>query len=136
MSFIKLKWRRCSLSLLPPLSVCLPSLISSAFFFMREGSAIAAPSVRLLAGEMDVSVSQSRLISARCSVYFRLFRGVLAGKVHRCSFYFNSQICLGKVELRSFCFAVFQQSLFVLFFWSGTLGCWPTCQFAIQHSKE
>lgn len=93
----------------PPLSVCLPSLISSAFFFMREGSAIAAPSVRSLAGEMDVSVSQSCLISVRCSVYFRLFRGVLAGKVHRCSFYFNSQICLGKVELRSFCLTVFQQ---------------------------
>lgn len=53
---------------------------------MHEGPIRFPPSVRQIAGEMDVSVSQRCLISVRCSVYFRLFRGLLAGKLHMVRF--------------------------------------------------
>lgn len=50
------------------LSFCLLSLISCALFFMHEGHVCSSPSVRQIAGEMDVSVSAaSSLSGALCT---------------------------------------------------------------------
>ena len=144
-SFIKLKLRRCNLSSSPsppPLSLSMSPLTNKQCSLLNAwGTRDRFPSsVRQIAGEMDVSVSQRCLISVRCSVYFRLFRGLLASKPHVAHFIFFFQVSNLSGESRTelillSCFPAVHRTVWVFFF-TVLLRHWPACQFTIQHLSK
>lgn len=136
MSFIKLKLRRCNLSFSPSSPPSLSPLTNKQCSLLHAwGTCNRSPSsVRQIAGEMDVSVSQRCLISVRCSMYCRLFRGLLASKLHTARF-LSLRIVWGKQSWAHLCLVVFQ--LFTeLFFLVVRLRRWLACQFTVQHSNK
>lgn len=125
---------------LPPsffFSLCLPFANKQCCLLHAWGIAISSlPSVRQIAGEMDVSVSQRCLISVRCSVYFRLFRGLLAGKPHiAClKFVWGKQNWANSSALSSSC----SRGCFFFFFLAGAfsdVGLHVNLQFSAQKKK-